>query len=63
LVLRLGVVCGAKGLSKHKYDLLAIQEVRWDTGVTKLTGLYTVLCGKGKDSSYKKIEHVFNKFP
>jgi hypothetical protein len=50
-------------------DYPNINKIYWqygwsdETGVTNPTGMYTVLCGKGKDSSYEKLEHIFNTFP
>jgi exonuclease III len=37
-----------EGISKHKLDLVGVQEVRWDRGGTECAGEYTF--GKGKEN-------------
>jgi hypothetical protein len=37
----------AEKVSKYKYDLMGVQEVRWDRGGTELPGQYTFFYGKG----------------
>jgi hypothetical protein len=37
-------------LSKHKLDLLGVQEVRWEGSGTKPAGEYTFLYGKGNEN-------------
>jgi exonuclease III len=40
----------AKIISKYKLDLLGVQEVRWDTGGTKLASEYAFFCGRGNEN-------------
>jgi exonuclease III len=37
----------AKEISKYKLDLVGVQEVRWDKGVTEPVGKYIFFYGKG----------------
>jgi exonuclease III len=37
-------------LSEHKLDLVGVQEVRWESGGTKLTGKYTFFYWKGNEN-------------
>jgi hypothetical protein len=37
-------------LSKHKLDLVGVQEVRWEGGGTEPAGEYTSFCGKGNEN-------------
>jgi hypothetical protein len=39
----------AKVVSKHKSDLVGVQEVRWDRIGTETAGEYTCLYGKGDE--------------
>jgi hypothetical protein len=40
----------AKGVSKYKFDLVGIQEVRWDRGGTEPAGEYTFSYRKENDN-------------
>jgi hypothetical protein len=37
-------------ISKYKLDLMGVQEVRWDAGVTERASEYTFSCGKGNEN-------------
>jgi exonuclease III len=37
-------------ISKYKLDLVGVQEVRWDGGVTEQAGEYTFFYGKGNEN-------------
>jgi exonuclease III len=37
-------------ISKYKFDLMGVQEVRWDRSGTKPAGEYTFFCGKGNEN-------------
>jgi exonuclease III len=39
----------AEKISKHKLDLVGVQEVRWDGSATEPGGDYTFFYGKGND--------------
>jgi hypothetical protein len=38
-------------LSKYKIELVGVQEVRWEGGVTKPAGEYTFFYGKGNENN------------
>jgi hypothetical protein len=40
----------AKEISKHKLDLVGVQEIRWDGGGTEPAGEYTFSYGKGNEN-------------
>jgi exonuclease III len=40
----------AEEVSKHKLDLVGVQEVRWDRGGTEPAGQYTLFYGKGNQN-------------
>jgi exonuclease III len=40
----------AEEISKYKLDLVGVQEVKWEGGVTKPAGEYTFFCGKGNEN-------------
>jgi hypothetical protein len=40
----------SRGLSKYKLDLLGVQEVRWEGGVTEPAGKYTFFYRKGNEN-------------
>jgi hypothetical protein len=37
-------------ISKHKLDLVGVQEVRWDRGGAEPAGECTFFCGKGNEN-------------
>jgi hypothetical protein len=41
----------AKELSKYKFDLMGVDEVRWDKVGTEPTGDYTLFYGNGNDNT------------
>jgi hypothetical protein len=43
------LMADAKEISECKLDLVAVWEVRWDTGATKPAGEYTFFFGKGNE--------------
>jgi exonuclease III len=44
------LVTVSKELSKHRLDLVGVQEVRWEGGGTKPAGEYTFFYGKGNEN-------------
>jgi hypothetical protein len=44
------IVTGSKELSKYKWDLVGLHEVRWEGGGTEPAGEYTFLYGKGNEN-------------
>jgi hypothetical protein len=40
----------AKDISKYKFDLVGVQEVRWDRGGTEPAGEYIFFYGKGNEN-------------
>jgi hypothetical protein len=40
----------AEEISKHKLDLLGVQEVRWEGGGNEQAGEYTLFYGKGNEN-------------
>jgi hypothetical protein len=43
------VITGAREIAKCKFDLVGVQEVRWDRGGTQPTDDYTFFYGNGTD--------------
>jgi hypothetical protein len=41
----------AKEISECKFDLVWVQEVRWNSGGTEPAGEYTFLYGKGNENT------------
>jgi hypothetical protein len=44
------LVTVSKELSKYRLDLVGVQEVRWEGGVTESAGEYTFFYGKGNEN-------------
>jgi hypothetical protein len=40
----------ARELGRYKFDLVDVQEVRWDTGGPISAGDYNFFCGKGNEN-------------
>jgi len=47
----------ARGLVRYKLDVVGVQEVRWDKGVTVRAGDYDFFYGKGNENH--QLERVF----
>jgi hypothetical protein len=51
----------ARETAKYKLDLLGIQEVRWDRGVTEPAAEYTFFCRKGNETHELRTEFFVHK--